>query len=581
MKFTIALFLGVVSANQLQDLQDQVDMLKIRISKAGQREIEDEMNDIPEVMQKIKGTKPVRNLKSSLERWAHTKEVANLKALDKKFYSSPEGQRLIHEWKDVGDVLKTNLKHEKDGVHFANEHMDELSDELNDVAHQYEKLEGSKWDKAYEAGWKAALSTKQARSVGRRFKSFKKSEEGQALGKELKELKMAIHKNVKVTDVPDSWKDEAELLKVHVSPEGQAAIEKEFNDIGVVAEKIKNTKPVRNVGNSLERWAHSDEMAALKKLDQEFLASEEGKELMAEWKDFGEALKTHIKETKNGIHIDEEGMEIIEDEADDVEHEYKMLEHSKWAPKYDAAFKTLAESKETEALKRRLETFGKSAEAKMLEKELKELDMALKTHVKVTDLPKDMQEEMALLKISISKEGEAAIEKEANDVKVVAEKVKMAKSVRNMKNSLERWVHSDEVKAIGKLDKKFWASKEGQELMAEIKDFHDALKDHVKKTKNGIHIDNEGLEVIEDEADDIEHEYKMLHGSKWEKAYDAAWNKATTSKEAEAVGRRFQVFEKSAEFKALAKELKELDMAIKQNVKVTDVPKDMDDMFLF
>jgi len=217
----------------------------------------------------------------------------------------------------------------------------------------------------------------------------------------------------------------------------------------------------------------------------------------------------------------------------------------------------------------------------MLAKELKDLDMALKKNVKVTDLPKDMQEEMELLKISISKAGQKIIEKEFNDVGVVAEKVKMAQSVRNMKNSLERWGKSDEVAALKALDKKFWASPEGKELFLEIKDFADSLKAHVKKTPNGIHVDNEGMNIIEDEADDIEHQYKKLHGSKWDKAYDAAWAKATSSPEAKSVGRRFETFSKSKEFEMLAKELKELDMALKQNVKVTDVPKDMDDMFLF
>merc|ERR1711998_444185 len=173
------------------------------------------------------------------------------------------------------------------------------------------------------------------------------------------------------------------------------------------------------------------------------------------------------------------------------------------------------------------------------------------------------------------------IEKEFNDIHVVAKKVKMAKSVRNMKNSLQRWAKSDEVAELGKLDKAFWASPEGKELFAEMKDFHDALKSHVKKTPQGIHIDQAGMHVIEDEADDIEHEYKMLHGSKWEKAYDAAWAKATSSPEAKSVGRRFETFSKSAEFKALAKELKELHDALKTHVKVTDLPEDMDDMFLF
>merc|ERR1712070_558525 len=228
---------------------------------------------------------------------------------------------------------------------------------------------------------------------------------------------------------------------------------------------------------------------------------------------------------------------------------------------------------------RRFQSFKKSPEAAMLKKEMKELKAALHENVKVSDLPEKMQDEIELLKVHISKAGEAEIEKEFNDVRMTAKNIKMAKSVRNLKSSLERWAKSDEVAAIKKLDKAFWASPEGQELFHEMKDFHDALKDHVKKTKTGFHIYNEGLQVIEDEADDVEHEYKMLHGSKWDKAYDAAWKRATSSPEAASVHRRAETFGKSAEWKMLEKELKELDAALKKNVKVTDLPKD--DMFLF
>merc|ERR1712206_8444 len=163
---------------------------------------------------------------------------------------------------------------------------------------------------------------------------------------------------------------------------------------------------------------------------------------------------------------------------------------------------------------------------------------------------------------------------EVNDFHDTAEKVKMARSVRNMGNSLERWGKSDEVAAIKALDKKFLASPEGKELMAEWKEFGETLKEHIKKTKDGIHIDSEGMHIIQDEADDIEHEYKMLHGSKWEKAYDAAWKKATTSPEAKSVGRRWDTFSKSPEWKMLAKDLKELEAALKKHVKVTDLPKE-------
>ena len=579
--FTLALFVGAISATELEDMQDAVDALKIRVTKAGLDAIDKEANDVRETMIKIKSARSTRNLKNSLEKFAMTKEIANIKKIDKAFLASPEGKKLVHEWMDVGDVLEENLYKNKTGVHFPNEKMDEFSDEINDVVHEYEKLEGSKWDKAYEAGWKAAFESKHGQQLGRRVKTFAHSAEGQALKKEIVELKQMIKKNVKVTDLPDHWKDEEDLLKIEISKAGQAAIEKEMNDFGAVAKAVKNARSVRNMGNSLERWGKSDEVAALKALDKKFLASEEGQELMHEWKDFGLSLKEHIKKTPKGIHIDHEGMQIIEDEADDVEHEYKMLKGSKWEKAYDAAWEKATTSPEAGSVARRFETFSKSAEWKALEKELKELDMALKKNVKVTDLPKDMQEEMELLKIEISKAGQAAIEKEFNDVGVVAKKVKMARSVRNMKNSLERWGKSDEVAELKTLDKKFWASPEGKELFLEIKDFHDGLKDHVKKTPNGIHIDQAGMHVIEDEADDIEHEYKMLKGSKWDKAYDAAWDKATSSPEAASVGRRFKTFSQSAEWKMLDKELRELDMALKKNVKVTDLPKDMDDMFVF
>lgn len=126
-----------------------------------------------------------------------------------------------------------------------------------------------------------------------------------------------------------------------------------------------------------------------------------------------------------------------------------MLEHSPWAKLYEKAWEKAVTSPEGKQLGRRMETFGKSAEWKMLEKELKELDMALKKHVKVTDLPKDLLEDLELLKIEISKAGQAAIEKEVNEFKAVAHRVKMAKSVRNLKKSIQKWAESDEVHALG------------------------------------------------------------------------------------------------------------------------------------
>jgi len=169
-----------------------------------------------------------------------------------------------------------------------------------------------------------------------------------------------------------------------------------------------------------------------------------------------------------------------------------MLENSKWAKLYENAWTKAVHSPEGQQLGRRMETFGKSKEWKMLEKELKELDMALKKHVKVSDLPKDMQEEMELLKIEISKAGQAAIEKEVHDFHDVAEKVKTTRSVRNLKKSIEKWAQSPEVAELGKLNETFWQSKNGKDLAMEIHDFAESLKEHVKETKNGVHIDDAG-----------------------------------------------------------------------------------------
>jgi len=114
------------------------------------------------------------------------------------------------EWRDVGHELKAHLKKTKNGLHYENKHIDDLSDELDDVADEYKALDGSKWDKAYEVALKRAFATKQAESLGRRAKTFGESNEGKALHKEMVDLKMAIKKNLKITDI-DSSDDEEDL----------------------------------------------------------------------------------------------------------------------------------------------------------------------------------------------------------------------------------------------------------------------------------------------------------------------------------------------------------------------------------
>merc|ERR1719446_38569 len=200
MKFTLALFLGAVSANSWENL------LKIDVHNTD--DIAQEWEDVEATWEEIKHSRPVRNLGSSLERWGNSEEVHHLKALDEKFKASPAGKRLVAEWTDVFETLDDVVEHTDTGIHIDNDEMSHLEDELDDVADQYEKLEGSKWDHAFQNAWKDALTNREWGSVQRRGKAFKHSPQGKALKKEVHEFGHTLKKNVKVTDIPEHWKKE-------------------------------------------------------------------------------------------------------------------------------------------------------------------------------------------------------------------------------------------------------------------------------------------------------------------------------------------------------------------------------------
>lgn len=85
------------------------------------------------------------------------------------------GKQMVKEWTDVGKVLEENLMETENGIHFPNHKMDELSDEIDDVSDTYEKFFKSKWAKAYEQGWDAALHNKESYGVRKAAKNFKHS----------------------------------------------------------------------------------------------------------------------------------------------------------------------------------------------------------------------------------------------------------------------------------------------------------------------------------------------------------------------------------------------------------------------
>lgn len=301
---------------------------------------------------------------------------------------------------------------------------------------------------------------------------------------------------------------------------------------------------------------------------------------MAEWRDFGEVLKEHIKETKNGIHIDNDAWDEIEDEADDVEHQYKMLEGGPWHKAYDAAWDKATSNREAASVGRRWGRFEKSQEWGMLAKELHELDMSLKKNVKVSDVPEDWKKGQEDLKITVTNSND--IEDEWDDVEETWEDIEHSRPVRNLQGSLERWAHSPEIQHLKRLDEAFVKSPEGQRLVREWDDVFKTLDEVVYHNDDGIQIDNDEMPHLEDEIDDVIHEYEELDGGAWDRAYDKGWEAATHNKEFASVGRRAESFKKSKEGHMLGKEVHDFKMSIKKNVHVTDVPEEWKkDMFLF
>lgn len=211
------------------------------------------------------------------------------------------------------------------------------------------------------------------------------------LKKEVVELKHALKKHVKVSDLP---KKSANLLHVHYTPEGKKKIESQAHDVGEVLDDIKDKPPMYNFGNALEKWGKSKEVAHIKDLDKKFLATPQGKKLIKEWKDFGEALKTHVHVHDNGVYLDNSaGLDEVVMEGEDVALYYERLgkttfaEGKPWRVAYDDAWKAATTSKEAHNLAMKWRAFHESHDFKRLQLEMKELKMAIKKNVKVTDIP--------------------------------------------------------------------------------------------------------------------------------------------------------------------------------------------------
>lgn len=225
-------------------------------------------------------------------------------------------------------------------------------------------------------------------------KAFKKAKAGQMLKKEVHEFGAALKKHVHVSDVPKKWKKRMNGLHIEVSDEGAEAIVGELSDVEHTWYEIEESDVVQNVGKAFGKWADTDEVEAIEELDKEFHKSEEGQQLMQEWEDFGKALEAAVEETDNGIHIDNDALEEVEEEAEDIEDMYEDLEETHWHTDYEDAFKKAFSTKAAGNLFKSLETFEKSEEHAALKGEVEDVFEALDEHVEVSDVPEHWQEEI-------------------------------------------------------------------------------------------------------------------------------------------------------------------------------------------
>ena len=206
--------------------------------------------------------------------------------------------------------------------------------------------------------------------------------------------------------------------------------------------------------------------------------------------------------------------------------------------------------------------------------------MAIKTNLKITDIPEDWKESTNMLKVTVK--DSKPIEEAWDDVEKVGKAIQNSRPVRNLKSSLERWGGSDEVKTVAETEKAFMKTKQGKKMVQEWEDVFKTLDETVYHNKKGLYIDNDHVDDLSDELDDVEDEYKKLAKSPWGSKLKKVYTDAFTNKEWKSVGRRGEAFEKSKEGQALKVELDDFGKALKENVKVTDVPEEWKkDMFLF
>jgi hypothetical protein len=200
--------------------------------------------------------------------------------------------------------------------------------------------------------------------------------------------------HVKVSDVPKKWQKAMHGLRVDFEEDAEEEINEAAEGVKATWGSIEHSPVVKNVGKHAMEWGTSAEVNHLKALDEKFKHSAEGKALMQEWREFGEALHEAIEETPTGVHIHNSKFDDLEDKVDDIKEDYEDLEKTHWAPEFDKAFHGAFENDEAHALEGALKKFKHSPQGHKLGKSLHNLGETIHDNVHVSDIPEEWMEDM-------------------------------------------------------------------------------------------------------------------------------------------------------------------------------------------
>lgn len=147
--------------------------------------------------------------------------------------------------------------------------------------------------------------------------------------------------------------------------------------------------------------------------------------------------------TKNGAHFNNNAISKLEKEWNDVETDAMKLKGTHWESDYKQGWDAAVKNQQFARMAQSHENFKNSPAGQKLKKEVDDLVKALKSHVKVSDMPKqealdeddkyfDIEDEIELIRVQVSKAGQQKIVKEGQDVSDAWKEIEHSQPVSNV-----------------------------------------------------------------------------------------------------------------------------------------------------